>query len=98
MTYNILTHDICGELSDYIVIVGGHFTEEKAKQILVRKKQIERNMIISDLNHGYAKKVTNMDEITPCAESNIGYLLDWSSVPPDGFDKKITIVEVCEDF
>jgi len=92
--YFIVNTDVCGDVADNIVIVGGHFVEEKAKQILVKKEYMEKTDEIMELHYGYAKRVYNLDEIYPCAESSDGWELDWTSEPPEDFDKQITVVEI----
>lgn len=94
MKYNIYGND--DEPLQYL-ISGGHFSEEKALEILLVKKIIEKsdNLAVCDVSYGFGRKTIDEDMI----EGEEPYPFMWqqgTTNVPLGYKTRVTFVELYE--
>lgn len=95
----ICSFDACNPEELNILIVGNHFTEKKAMEVMINKQVVskEDNLEIIDLYYGWAKYVKDITEHCSCSEEEgSGYIFEICSVQPEGYNRKATIVELAE--
>ena len=82
-----------------VIIIGNHFDEKQAIDILIRKKEISEsdNLEVSELRNGWAKFIKkDLGDYIDCAETDKGYLFEWGAEQPRGYNRKATMVELIE--
>lgn len=75
VNYNIIDRDMHGEPTESYFIIGGHINKEQALRALQKRGFINENddVQVSEIEHIWAKRITNMCDINPEAVSNLAY-------------------------